>query len=248
MTGQDQAPERTQPSSPIAEALARPPGWWNSACFAVFHVVFGTLFKLYFRVRVENPPVLTGAYVLAPNHSSLLDPIVIGAVSRRRVTFLMTQVIYRSPWTNWFYRWNKVIPVSVRGGNRDALRAARSVLQQGRVVGIFPEGGISRDGGLLLGSPGAVSLVLQEGVAIVPVGISGASEALPVGSWLPRPRRITVRFGAPVLPAELAAAGTSRKDRLQAATRLIMARIAALTGRPAREAELAAARATRAPG
>jgi len=239
-----EAGRRTRELSPAAAAMARPPGFWNNASFAVFHVVIGVLLRLYFRMRVENPPQLPGAYVLAPNHSSLLDQVVLGAVCRRRVTFLMTEVIHRSPWTGWFYRCNKAIPVSVHGGNRDALRAARSVLQQGRVVGIFPEGGISRDGGLLLGSPGAVSLVLQERVAVVPVGIIGSSRALPVGAAFPRPHHITIRFGQPVLPEELAAAGAGRKDRLQAATRLIMERIAALTGGMAREAELEALRGT----
>ncbi len=144
----------------------------------------------------------------------------------------------------WFYRWNHAIPVSVRGGNRDAVYAARRALQQGRVVGVFPEAGISRDGMPMLGNPGAVSLVQAEGVPIVPVGIVGTHRALPFGRSLPRPRRVTVRFGRPILPAELdALAAGHRRERLQAATRLIMARIAELTGHAPREAELAARRA-----
>jgi 1-acyl-sn-glycerol-3-phosphate acyltransferase len=242
MTAPEAAPPRPRELSPAAAAMARPFGFWNNASFAVFHWVVGTFLKLFFRIRIENAPRLPGAYVLAPNHSSYLDPIVLGAVSQRRISYLMTAVIHRSPWTGWFYRWNKAIPISVHGNNRDALRAARAILQQGRIIGIFPEGGISRDGGLLLGNPGAVSLVLQERVAVVPVGICGASDALPVGAGFPRRRPITIRFGAPVLPEELAAAGGGRKDRLQAATRLIMERIAALTGRTAREAELEALR------
>ena len=113
---------------------------------------------------------------------------------------------------------------------------ARAVLQQGRVLGIFPEGGLSRDGLPMLGSPGAVSLVLQENVPIVPVGILGAHAAMPPGAAWPRPRRITIRFGAAMLPAEFdAMGGGDRRVRLREATATIMRRIAALTGQTARE-------------
>ena len=226
-----------------------PPPWWSDALFAVFHVVFGTLLRVWFRLRREGPPPPSGACVLAANHTSFVDPIVLGAVVRTRVVFLMTAVLWRSRGLGWFYRWNRAIPISVRGGNRDALRAARAVLQQGRTLGIFPEGGLSRDGRLMLGSPGAVSLVLQEQVPIVPVGIVGAHAAMPPGTALPRPARITIRFGAPILPAELdALGGGDRRARLREATTLIMRRIAALTGDTAREDVLAAAAGGRPPG
>lgn len=219
---------------------AKPPRVLNHATFWPFWAVVGAGFRAWFRLRVENRPKLSGAYVLAANHGSFLDPVLLGAAMRRRVTFLMTEVVYRSPKMHWFYRWNHAIPLATRGGNRDGLRAARSVLQQGRVVGIFPEGGLSRDGGLLLGSPGAVSLVLNEGVPIVPVGIVGADRALPIGAALPRPVPIAIRFGEPILPDELAAlAPNDRKARLQLATVRIMERIGDLCGRTPRERELA---------
>lgn len=221
------------------EQLAAPAGWLNSSLFWPFWAACNVGARVAFRMRVENAPRLPGGYVLAANHSSYLDPLLLGSASRRRVTFLMTEVVWRSPAMGWFYRWNRTIPLATRGGNRDALRAARSVLRQGRVIGIFPEGGISRDGGLLLGSPGAVSLVFNEAVPIVPVGIVGAARALPVGAACPRPHRVTIRFGAPIQHDELIAAlPADRKQRMQAATTLIMARIAALTGQTPREREL----------
>lgn len=219
-------------------AFAAPYGRLNRAGFALLRLLVRPLFRLWFRLRAEQPPDLDGAYVLAANHGSFLDPLLLGAASPRRITYLMTEVIWRSPLMGWFYRFNRAIPIAVRTPNRDALRAARAVLQQGRVIGIFPEGGISRDGGLLLGSPGAVSLVLNENVPIVPVGIVGAQQALPIGRRWPRPHRVTVRFGRPILPAELhALAPNDRKARLVAATRLIMMRIAELTSQTPRELE-----------
>jgi 1-acyl-sn-glycerol-3-phosphate acyltransferase len=236
-------PQRDQPAGHGSGATT-PPGSLNDWLFWPFWSFCRFGLRLWFRLRVEGAPPPAGAYVLAANHTSFLDPIVLGASLRRRVVFLMTEVVWRSPRFGWFYRWNDAIPVSVRGRNRDAMRRARAVLQQGRVIGIFPEGGLSRDGEPMLGNPGAVSLVLNEGVPIVPVGIVGAAAALPPGASWPRPRRIVVRFGAPILPADLEALGASdRRSRLQSATRLIMARIAALTGHESREAVLAAHRA-----
>lgn len=207
---------------------------------AVFWVVWFTVrlaLRLYCRFRVEGE-LPQGAYVVAANHASFFDPIVLGAAVPRRVVFLMTEVVYRSRTMGWFYRWNRAIPLSTRFPNRESMRVARQALKQGRAVGIYPEGGISRDGKPLLGSPGAVSLVLNEGVPIVPVGLVGTHGLFPPGAVFPRPRRVTVRFGKPITPAELAAVPGGRRERLQGATKLIMARIAELTGHEPREAEL----------
>lgn len=215
---------------------AVPPQYWDDWLFVAFRAVLGTVLRGWFRLRVEGPPPPAGPCVLAANHSSFVDPLVLGAVTRARIVYLMTEVVWRSRGFGWFYRWNRTIPIRTRGGNREALRAARAVLQQGRVLGIFPEGGLSRDGLPMLGNPGAVSLVLQENVPIVPVGIVGAHAALPAGAVWPRPRRITIRFGEPILPTELdAMGGGDRRARLREATATIMRRIAALTGQAARE-------------
>ena len=230
----------------VGDGLARRPGIWNTASFWVVWVLLRLWMKVWFRARILNAPRIDGGYVVAANHASFLDPILLGSAAPRRVNFLMTEVVWRSPWMGWFYRWSRTIPLAARGGNRDALRAARSILQQGRVLGIFPEGGLSRDGGLMLGSPGAVSLVFNEAVPIVPVGICGASDAMPVGAAFPRPCRITIRFGAPITHEELMslAPGADRKTRLQAATRLIMERIAELTGAQAREHQIEQSRSS----
>jgi 1-acyl-sn-glycerol-3-phosphate acyltransferase len=227
------------PSARPAARLAAKPSRLDDAAFWLFRTLFGGLLRLVFRIRVEGPLPPPGACVLAANHRSLLDPLLLGAAVPRRVVYLMTEVVWRSRWLGWFYRWNRALPLAARGGNREPMRAARLVLQQGRTIGIFPEGGLSRDGLPMLGMPGAVSLVVNEGVPIVPVGIVGAGDVLPPGAGWPRFRRVTVRFGAPITVDELAALGGDRRDRLRVATKLVMQRIAALTGQEAREDTLA---------
>src|SRR5690606_20852981 len=203
-----------------------PSGLLDRAAMGLLRVVVRAALALLFRLRIENPPRLDGGFVVVANHASFLDPILLGAAIPRRVRFLMTALHFRSPWLGWFYRWQRAIPLASRGGNREPLRIARETLRQGGVLGVFPEGGLSRDGGLLLGSAGAVSLVLSADVPVVPAYIDGAAAAMPPGRW-PRPRRSVVRFGEPIPHDALAAdGGASRKALLRSATRTIMDAIA----------------------
>ena len=240
--GAASAPDRAK--QPLGTRALRPLGPVSRVAFWCVRAVLRTAFRLWFRLRIENRPKLDGAYVLAPNHVSFLDPLLVGACHPRPIVNMMTVLIYRSPWTGWFYRWNRSIPVEAARSNRDALRAAREVLRNGEVLGIYPEGGISRDGKLMLGNPGAVSLVVAEGVPVVPVGIVGAEKALGFGRALPLPRKVVVRFGEPILAEEITALAEDRKLRLEKATALIMSRIAALTEQPSREEQLVAAAAS----
>lgn len=200
------------------------------------------LLKAWFRVRAENRPKLDGGFVLVANHSSKLDPLILGAVTSgwtgtHRVIFMMSSAMARSRVLGWFYRWNRIIPVLPQGGNKEALRAGREVLAGGEVLAVFPEGGLSRDGQLLLGSPGAVSIGLARNTPVLPVGILGTDRCLPYGGSFPWPRKITVRYGQPIPAAELMAGG-DRKERLANATTRIMQEIARLIGQKAREDQL----------
>ncbi|MCC6784831.1 MAG: 1-acyl-sn-glycerol-3-phosphate acyltransferase [Planctomycetes bacterium] len=219
----------------------RPAGWLNRISFRLLHAGSWLVAKLYFRLRVENAPKLSGPFVVVANHSSFLDPVLLAVSMSQRVCYLMTVLHFRSAFLGWFYRWNRAIPVEMRGSNREPLRVARTVLERGEVLGIFPEGGLSRDGEMLLGSPGAVSLVLNNDVPIVAVHIDGAFAAFPAGGW-PRPRKVTVRFADPVRIDELLgeAAAQDRRQRLRLATRAIMDRIATTGGVRSRESWLEA--------
>ncbi len=193
--------------------------------------------RVYFRWRVVNVPKLEGGYVIVANHASFLDPIVVGAASPRGVSFLINAVSYRSPILGWFFRLFESIPVDLRGRNRESLRAARARLVGGAIVAVFPEGGITRDGGLLLGNPGAVALVLANDNYVVPVGLRGVADALPYGASFPRPKKIEVHFGDPISAAELMV-GDDRKQRLAQATERLMKEIGRLSGQTSREEEL----------
>lgn len=220
----------------MPEPRPRPSALARFGQFAI-RLLARVIMRLYFRWRLVNVPKMTDGFVVVANHGSFLDPMVVGAACPRNVSFLINAVTYRSPLMGWFYRLFEAIPVDLGGRNRASLRTAREQLAGGAVVGVFPEGGITRDGGMLLGNPGAVALVLANAVHVVPVGLRGVAEAFPYGASFPRPKRIEVHFGEPIPAAELMV-GDDRKQRLTQATERLMREIGQLCGQESREDEL----------
>jgi 1-acyl-sn-glycerol-3-phosphate acyltransferase len=109
-------------------------------------------------------------------------------------------------------------------GDRAAQRLAFELLNEGRMIGVFPEGTRSRDGVLREGRAGAALLAIRTGVRILPVGVAGTHRQF--ASWLPRRNRITIRIGQPFsLPVQ--PDGLDR-DALRAGTERMMQAIAAL--------------------
>ncbi|HGY92713.1 MAG TPA: 1-acyl-sn-glycerol-3-phosphate acyltransferase [Planctomycetes bacterium] len=186
------------------------------------------VFRVLFGFRVVNPPTLRPPYVLAPNHVSFLDPVVVQLAHPRHVTFLMTEAIYRVRPLRWFFRFWEAIPVPEDRAPGEALKAAFRTIRSGGVVGIYPEGQISPNGTLQEGKQGVAMIMLRAGVPVVPVAIFGTYEVLPRQARFPRPGRIRVVFGDPIFPPE------TPKDRKGAARELsarVMEAIAALQAR-----------------
>lgn len=156
----------------------------------------------YFRLTVEGEEYLPerGGFILAANHASLLDPILIALVLRRPVHFLAKQELFRLPLFGWLLRRVHAIPLDRGRPDRAALRTAVERLKQGNVIGIFPEGTRSDDGQLQALRGGAALIALQAQVPIVPAVVEGSWRVWPRGRWWPRRGAIRVRFGAAVSP------------------------------------------------
>ena len=187
----------------------------------------GPLFRAYFRVRIEGAGHLpaAGACIVAANHQSYLDPLVVGATCPRAVRFMMARKFWDMPLIGWGSRRFGSFPVDDGRILPDALRQAVAVLRAGAVLGIFPEGGISADGRLGPPCPGVGHLALRLGVPIVPAAISGTRRAFPKGRLLPRPLRVRIRYGEPLAPPPGSHRDPGAADELAAR---VMAAIAAL--------------------
>ena len=175
--------------------------------YTVLHAVVPPLAKVIWRPTVtglENVP-RTGAVILASNHLSFADSLVIPIVAPRKVHFLAKSDYFRGGGVKgtlqkaWFEGMG-MLPVD-RDDPKAALGSldtALEVLGRGEAFGLYPEGTRSRDGRLYRGRTGVAHLALTAGVPVVPVGITGTERLQPVGARLPRIVPITVRFGEPI--------------------------------------------------
>ncbi len=188
------------------------------------------------RVRVEGaidqiPHV--GPVLVAANHASNLDPIVIAASLMprlgRRLQWLGKKELFDWPILGWVATNGGVHPVDRSTADVEAYRLAKRILDEGHALFVFPEGTRSPDGRLQEARDGVAVLALRTGAPIVPVAIAGSFAVWPRGQRLPHPGgRVTVRVGVPFrlddeLPADL-----DRKAAKSQATDVIMRRIAAL--------------------
>lgn len=162
--------------------------------------VFWLPVRIYFRFRVTGRDRIPsrGALLVVANHSSFLDPIILGSAFPRRIRFFVLRRMYELMRVCWFYVGMGTIPVGGKRGDRNAIRSALRILGRGKVIGIFPEGSRSGDGNLGMGKLGSAYLAAKSNVPIVPAYIFGAFEAMPSRCWFPKPARIRVAFGRPI--------------------------------------------------
>ncbi len=196
---------------------------------------FRFIFSTYFHWRVidaEHVPK-TGGVILAANHASYLDPPVVGAGLDRDINYLARQSLFRFPLIGWLLRsWNSV-PVDRDGGGARGLKNILDRLLGGAGIILFPEGTRSSDGKLQPARAGIGLTVAKSDAPVVPVRVFGSYEAWGRNKKLPRPKRITVKYGEPMRFEKLRAeARECSKERLkqiyQEIADEIMAAIAAL--------------------
>jgi len=183
-----------------------------------------TLFRLESTGR-ENIPA-TGPVLLVANHSSLLDPPVIGGAAGRQLTFLAKAELFEIPGFGGLIRRLNARPIRREGVDPGALRTAMRALADGQAVLIFPEGTRGDEGVLRPAKAGAGMLAVLSGAPVVPVYVKGSGHAWPRGRRVPRPRKVTVTFGEPLrFDGER---GGDRKQRYEIASREMMKAIARL--------------------
>lgn len=203
---------------------------WRPAYEAGYQMFkIGVLFLLapIFRIRRVGPPgdVSKGGVVYCPNHASYLDPAFVQLVLRRRVTFIMTNDFYARPRARWFFQLVGAVPVGRGRMARKGLRRAMALVRKGNAIVVFPEGRLTRDGGLGRGQRGIGRLARRTGAPVIPVGIAGARHAWGHGMRGPGRASVRVAFGAP-LTWDDETADPDRRTAEQAFADRLMGRIA----------------------
>jgi 1-acyl-sn-glycerol-3-phosphate acyltransferase len=160
------------------------------------------ILKIFFWFRIEGQENVPkdGRLVVAGNHVSYLDPAVIGAGMPRRVYFMAKAELFTIPVLGALIRGLGAFPVQRGGADRKALGRALQVLQEEKVLGIFPEGTRAEEGERLPGQSGAAALALKTGANILPVAVVGTEKVLSKRHFF-RFSRVTLKIGT-VIPVE----------------------------------------------
>ncbi|MEU4802527.1 lysophospholipid acyltransferase family protein [Actinosynnema sp. NPDC023587] len=175
--------------------------------YTVMKRVVAPTAKLVWRPTVEGLANIprTGPVILAPNHLSFIDSIVIPVVVPRRVSFLAKAEYFegtgvKGALSRYFFGALGHVPVrrGIGRAARASLDTAAEILAAGGAFAIYPEGTRSLDGHLHRGRTGVARMALESGAPVVPVGLIGTDQVQPVDAKLPRIRPVTIRFGEPL--------------------------------------------------
>jgi len=187
-----------------AHRLAREKGV-SRGLYALVRLVVTPFLRIWFRMHVSGAEHIPreGAAIVAPNHKSFWDSFFIAICTPRHLRFMAKTELVEARYGRLLVRLG-AFPVRRGESDADALQTARTILEQGGLLALFPEGTRIRDPDEL-GHPrrGAGRLALEAGAPIVPAAITG-TERLFLGP-IPKPRRVQVAFAEPIAVAELAA-------------------------------------------
>lgn len=194
----------------------------------VLRVTVAKFLLLLFRTTVEGAQhIPLGGALLAGNHVSYMDPVLLWCASPRPVHFMAKRELWDSAFVAWILPRLWAFPVSRGEPDRTAITTATELLKSGELVGVFPEGSRATEAQADLGAAhgGAAFIALRADVPMVPVAFTGTEKVWPRGQTLPRLARTHIRIGAPVHPRDVAPE-SGRKERVEALTARVMGRIA----------------------
>ena len=202
------------------------------------YVLIGPWWRVLFRPWVEGLDRVprSGAAVLASNHLSFSDSLILPLVVPRSIVFLAKSDYFTGKGLKgWFSRtfFTAVgqVPVDRSGGRASeaAIRTGERVLSEGKLLGIYPEGTRSPNGILFRGKTGVARMVLGARVPVLPVAMINTFEIQPPGKLRPKLLRVGVRIGQPLTFARFDGMEEDR-DALRVVTNEIMLRLQELSG------------------
>ena len=221
----EQVVERVLAAIQARQREATPP---RSRLYTVMKAIAVAVMRGVFRLEArgtEHVPA-RGPVLLVSNHSSLLDPPMVGGACPRQLTFLAKAELFAVPGFGRLIQALNARPVRREGADSAALRVALRTLEQGGALLVFPEGTRGEEGRLREPKPGAALLAVLSGAPVVPVFVRGSGRAWPRGRRLPRPAKVRVTFGAPLRFER--PVGADKKEYYDSVSRDMMAAIAQL--------------------
>lgn len=157
--------------------------------------------KFHLRMKIagsENIPA-KGGFILAANHQSHLDPVVLGAASKRSLSYMARSTLFEDgPFFSWFIRQLNAYPVNRENPDRKILSQYNRFLLEGHGIVYFPEGTRTRTGKMGDFKKGVGALAVRTACPVIPVYISGTREAMPVGAAGVKKGDVRMRLGSPI--------------------------------------------------
>jgi len=153
------------------------------------------------KTKGENNLIKESSLILAANHVSYLDPIVLGVAVRRQIHFIAKKEVFNIPILGFIIRSLGAIPVDRKKANPVSIKKSFLVLKKGNILGIFPEGARSMNGELLEFNIGLIKIALKTKSPIIPVGINGTFSIYPPKAKFPsffKRENIYINFGEPI--------------------------------------------------
>lgn len=188
--------------------------------YYLFRAFFRVFFRIFYPYKVighEHIPA-EGGVLLCCNHISNLDPPLLGSSMKRKVSYMAKEELFKIPVLSFLIRSFGAFPVKRGASDRQALKKSLTLLKEGKVLGIFPEGTRSKTGELGKAFSGVGLFALKEDSTVIPAAIVG-----PYGLFRP----IKVVFGPPIDMSDLKQEKTN-SDLMKEATDRIMEHIASL--------------------
>ncbi|MCK4306724.1 1-acyl-sn-glycerol-3-phosphate acyltransferase [candidate division WOR-3 bacterium] len=168
--------------------------------YSIIHSILRVILAVYIRlgtVGLENIPK-QGGVILAPNHPSDSDSFILGTAIRRQLHTMGKEELFRKRFTEFIFRKLNAFPVKRGRVDREAIRTAVSVLKEGHIIDMYPEGTVSKDSFLQEPKLGTAFVALQAKTPVVPVAMIGTFNVMSKGQKFPRPHKVIIRFGKPL--------------------------------------------------
>ena len=179
---------------------SRPSKLWYWIERRFFDVLFHTLWPL--RIKGANNVPKEGAAIIVCNHLSMVDPFIVAYAARRIICFMAKEELFRNPVVGFLIRVTGAFPVDRSRMDASTMRTAMTVLKDGFLLGMFPEGTRSTGGDMLEFRVGAIRLAARTRTPIIPAAVYNTDRALPPGKFA-RPARIRIILGPPIEFTEL---------------------------------------------
>lgn len=210
------------------EYKRKPSVGWYRGLRVFFWVLFHTLWPL--KIKGAQYVPRTGSALLVSNHLSMIDPFVVGFAANRPVNFMAKEELFRTPVVGFLIRKLGAFPVDRSRRDPASMRVALTVLKEGELLGMFPEGTRSTTGEMLEFQTGAARLASRTQALLIPVAVINTDHGLPPGKFI-RPARISIVFGEPIELTELSEKPRD-EETLNRALELIKDKIEALHNTP----------------